>query len=88
VTGNVLDLIGPVANTAHGWDGPDSASFTSGESDQPNARPLLVQDPGRVPDAPPFLARCRRCGWTCPRQPTPGEALAAFAAHTCQERLA
>ena len=50
--------------------------------------PLLVLDPGLSPDAGEFLARCRRCGWASPRRATPAGALAAFAAHSCQERPA
>lgn len=54
----------------------------------PRDWPLLVLDPGPLPDAGKFLARCRWCGWTSPRQATPDAAMAAFAAHSCQERPA
>jgi hypothetical protein len=50
------------------------------------AWPLLVQDPGLTPNAGEFLTRCRWCDWNGPRASTPDEALAAFAAHACQER--
>ena len=53
---------------------------------QPDAWPLLVLDPGLVPDAGEFLARCRWCGWASPRHATPAGALAAFVAHSCPER--
>ncbi len=52
----------------------------------PYAWPLLVQSPGKVPGAPLFFTQCRECGWTSPRQETPGAAWAAFEAHSCQER--
>jgi hypothetical protein len=55
-------------------------------TERPDGWPLLIQDVGEVPGAPPFLARCRWCGWASPRQATPDRALAAFAAHLCQER--
>lgn len=54
-------------------------------TERPDGWPLLVQDPGQIPGAPPFLARCRWCGWASPRQATPTAALAAFAAHSCPE---
>ena len=57
-------------------------------SRRPDAWPLLVLDPGLVPNAGAFLARCRRCGWTSPRQATPKAVLTMFAAHSCQERPA
>jgi hypothetical protein len=44
--------------------------------------PLLVLDAGE------FLARCRSCGWRSPRESTPGEALAVFVAHECEEQPA
>jgi hypothetical protein len=50
--------------------------------------PLLVLDPGLIPNAGEFLARCRRCGWSSTRESTPDKALAAFAAHSCHERPA
>lgn len=57
-------------------------------SEQSDAWPLLILDPGRARDAGMFLARCRRCGWKSPRQPTPCAAWAAFDAHVCEERPA
>jgi hypothetical protein len=45
-------------------------------------RPLLVLD------ACEFLAWCRWCGWRSTCGPTPVTALAAFAAHACEERPA
>jgi hypothetical protein len=54
------------------------------EFERPQARkgvrPLFVLDAGT------FLARCRRCGWSSPREPTPGKALAAIELHSCKER--
>ncbi len=55
------------------------------DSEHAGAWPLLILDPGLVPDAGEFLARCRWCGWTSPRQATPRAALTAFAAHACGE---
>jgi hypothetical protein len=43
-------------------------------------RPLLVLDAGT------FLARCRRCGWSSPRESTLGKALVAIGLHACEER--
>jgi hypothetical protein len=59
-----------------------------GATEQRDVWPLLVLDPGLIPNAGEFLTRCRWCGWTSPRQATPKAALAAFVAHSCQERPA
>jgi hypothetical protein len=63
---------------------PCRAGRGRAEFERPGARegawPLLVLDAGT------FLARCRRCGWSSPREPTPGKALAAIERHSCEER--
>jgi len=65
--------------------GSGSTPLAPLDSEHAGAWPLLVLDPGLVPNAGDFLARCRRCGWVSPRQATPKAALTVFAAHSCQE---
>jgi hypothetical protein len=54
----------------------------------PMAAPRTDGSPLLVLDAGAFLTRCRRCGWTSPRQATPKAAWAAFESHSCEERPA
>jgi hypothetical protein len=56
-----------------------TASVAPTPSERFTAWPLLVLDAGA------FLARCRRCGWTSPRQSALEAALATFEAHLCEE---
>jgi hypothetical protein len=81
------DFDAKVRPASQGAEAQDQ-SLTPSSGGQFLTWPLLVLDPGLVPDAGEFLARCRRCGWASPRQATPKAALAAFAAHSCQERPA
>jgi hypothetical protein len=78
------DFDAKVRPASQGADAQDQSLARSSDR-QALTWPLLVLDPGLVPDAGEFLARCRRCGWASPRQVTPTAALAAFAAHSCPE---
>jgi hypothetical protein len=81
-------------SAAHSYAPPDGASRQAATpspialalmaTERPNVWPLLVLDPGLVPNAGEFLALCRRCGWRSPRELTAGAALAVFALHACE----
>ncbi len=78
------DFDAKVRPASHRADAQDQSMARSSDR-QFLTWPLLVLDPGLVPDGGEFLARCRRCGWASPRQVTATAALAAFAAHSCPE---